>query len=105
MKIRLSLDTQILKSYAIGTTALFLALASYYLLGFNGTGLSSSVHLSTVQAFSLTLFMLVLISSIVGMAFHQLVSTERKARDTFAFIFSMSILKLVGSMIFFELYF
>ena len=102
MKIKLALDPQILRNYAIATTSLFAGLGIYYFIGLKAQGASESVHLMTVQAFGMTMFVLVLISALVGMAFHQLVSTEAKARNTFAFVFGISVLKFAFSLLVFD---
>lgn len=103
MKDKLALDPNILKNYAVATTVLFVGLATYYLIGLNSANFSNAVHLMTVKAFSMTLLILVLISAIVGMAFHHLVSTEYRSRNTFAFIFALGAVKVVGSLLLFNL--
>ncbi len=104
VKIKSALDPYILKHYAFATSTLFLGLGIYYIIGLKMETVSSAVHLMTVQAFSLTLFILVLISSLVGMAFHHLVSSEQRARNTFAFIFALGLLKFVGGILVFNMF-
>ncbi len=104
MKIPFALDTKILKNYAVVTTTLFCGLTLYYFIGQKSGLLSSAVHLMTVQAFSYMLVALVLISAIVGMAFHQIVSAELRSRNSFAFVFAVTALKFIGSLVVLNMY-
>ncbi len=103
-KLLLTLDRDILKTYAFWTTVLFAMLGIYYLVALPPEGFFRSVHIATVQAYGMMLFVLVLISTVVGMIFHHLINPEQRARNTFAFIFSVSSLKFLASWLVFDVY-
>ncbi len=95
------IDLDVLKKYALITTMLFAILIGYILITMPGTGLWTG--LMKAQNLTTILFVLVLASSIAGAVFHQSVNYKPRVRNAFAFVFSMSTLKFLGTILFFQL--
>ncbi|MDH3243438.1 MAG: hypothetical protein OEM26_02375 [Saprospiraceae bacterium] len=95
---RYRLEPQIIRAYALLSAALFSVLAAYYLIDLPESGLAKAMHLMQVKAYSMFILALVLGSTVVGMVYHHL--HERiTSRNTFAFVFSASVLKLLAGIV------
>ena len=97
------LDLNILKHYAWTTTSLFVGLLIYVLVSQPVEGLFAGFHFESLQTYSLPIFLLVLATSLVGATFYQLVRYRPKRRNAFAFVFSMTALKFLGTLVVFQL--
>ena len=102
-RVKHMVDLNILKRYALATTFLFILLASYALLMILQNGFLEAMHLTQVQKLSTILFYLVLGSSFAGTLFHHLINYQPKSRNAFAFVFSVSSLKFVGTLLVFQI--
>ncbi|NND07295.1 MAG: hypothetical protein HKN87_13035 [Saprospiraceae bacterium] len=102
VKIQQSLDLKVLKQYALITTGLFIVLLVYTLISLPPGGLFQALPESPLQSMSTVLFILVLGSSLAGVVFNHTVKFRPRTRNAFAFVFSMSSLKFVGTLLAFQ---
>jgi hypothetical protein len=102
-RIKHVIDLNILKQYALATTVLFMMLATYAVVLIVQNGFLESMHLTQVQKMSTIVFFLVLGSSLAGAIFHHLVNYRPKSRNAFAFVFSVSTLKFLGTLLAFQI--
>ncbi|MBK8502153.1 MAG: hypothetical protein IPL46_08075 [Saprospiraceae bacterium] len=102
-RIKHAIDLNILKHYALATTALFVLLATYAIFLIIQYGFLESMHLTQVQKLSTIVFLLVLGSSLAGAIFHHLVNYRPRSRNAFAFVFSVSTLKFLGTLLAFQI--
>ena len=101
-RIKHAIDLNILKHYALATTVLFVLLATYAVILVIQYGFLESMHLTQVQKLSTIVFFLVLGSSLAGAIFHHLVHYRPRSRNAFAFVFSVSTLKFLGTLLAFQ---
>lgn len=102
-RVKHMVDLNILKRYALATTALFVLLATYAIYLIIQYGFLESMHLTQVQKLSTIVFLLVLGSSLAGALFHHLVNYQPRSRNAFAFVFSISTLKFLGTLLAFQI--
>lgn len=96
------LEINILKHYAWGTTGLFVGLLLYLVLSNPLENFFGEIF-QGLQFYSMPIFMGVLASSMAGAIFHQVVKYRPKSRNAFAFVFSMTSLKFLGTLVVFQL--
>lgn len=96
------INLNILKHYALATTVLFILLATYAVFLFTQHGFFESMHLSLMQKLSTIVFFAVLGSSLIGTVFNHLINYQPRSRNAFAFVFSVSTLKFVGTLLAFQ---
>lgn len=97
------LDKKVIFTYSLITALLFFAIAVYYLVDAPQNGLGKAILMVEVQAYALFIFVLVCLSSIFGSIYYHL-QKKKVRRNTFAFVFSASMLKWVLSMLIFDLH-
>lgn len=102
VKIQQALDLNILKQYAVVTTILFVMLALYTIVSLPAGGLFQALSETSLQSMSTLLFILVLASSLLGAIFHHTIKFRPRTRNAFAFVFSMSTLKFLGTIVLFQ---
>ncbi|MCB0688212.1 MAG: hypothetical protein KDC53_16860 [Saprospiraceae bacterium] len=101
-RVKNMIDLNILKHYALATTFLFVLLATYALVLVFQYGFLESMHLTQVQKLSTILFFLVLGTSLAGALFNHIVNYQPKSRNAFAFVFSVSSLKFLATLLAFQ---
>ncbi|NND05141.1 MAG: hypothetical protein HKN87_02075 [Saprospiraceae bacterium] len=102
-KFASTLDTKILKDYAVTSTGLFLLLLLYAACKTPIESWLSPMSIVQLQSMGSLCLLMVLTSSILGMGFHHLVSSSIRARNTFAFVFTCTLLKFLGTLAFFSM--
>jgi len=101
--LKQNIDLKILKHYALATTALFMMLGTYAIILISQYGFLESMHLTRVQTLSTVLFFMVLGSSLIGTVFHHLIHYQPRSRNAFAFVFAVSSLKFLGTLLVFQI--
>ncbi len=87
-----SLDIRIVQRYALASAfATAMILGHYLISSLRGTGTNLGLE---VQAFSAAVLGVILLTSIMGLVFHQL-KVERKARNSYALVFASGMAKLL----------
>lgn len=102
-RVKHMVDLNILKHYALATTVLFGLLATYALYLIIQNGFLESMHLTLVQKLSTVVFFMVLGSSLIGAVFHHAVQYRPRSRNAFAFVFSVSTLKFLATLLAFQI--
>lgn len=97
------LDKRVIFTYSLVTALLFLAIGIYYLADNPQNGLSKAILMVEVQAYALFIFALVCLSSVFGSIYYHL-QKKKIRRNTFAFVFSASMVKWVLSMLIFDVH-
>ncbi len=96
------LEPQILKHYAIASTVLFTLLMVFIVIKVPFDQWLSFSYLEHMEWLSKVCLLTILGSSLMGVIFHHLVSSRQRARNTFAFVFSFTLIKFLGTLAFFQ---